>query len=65
MILIAGATETVGSEVVKRLSAQGEQARALTRDLRKKEAAQFPRHPAVAYRSYFFIIAGCKHLFDS
>jgi uncharacterized protein YbjT (DUF2867 family) len=49
MILIAGATGTVGSEVVKRLSAQGVQARALTRDFRKVEAAQFPRHPAVAY----------------
>jgi uncharacterized protein YbjT (DUF2867 family) len=42
MILITGATETVGSEVVKRLSAQGRQARALTRDLRKVEADEFP-----------------------
>jgi len=42
MILVTGATGTVGSEVVKRLSAQGRQARALTRDLRKVEADQFP-----------------------
>ena len=42
MILITGATGTVGSEVVKRLSAQGRQARALTRDLGKVEADQFP-----------------------
>ena len=42
MILITGATGTVGSEVVKRLSAQGRQARALTRDLRKVEADEFP-----------------------
>jgi len=42
MILITGATGTVGSEVVKRLSAQGRQARALTRDLDKVEADQFP-----------------------
>jgi uncharacterized protein YbjT (DUF2867 family) len=38
MILITGATGTVGSEVVKRLSAQGRQVRAVTRDLRKAEA---------------------------
>jgi len=37
MILITGATGTVGSEVVKRLSAQGVEVRALTRDLRKGE----------------------------
>jgi uncharacterized protein YbjT (DUF2867 family) len=42
MILVTGTTGTVGSEVVKRLSAQGRQARALTRDLRKVEADQFP-----------------------
>ena len=42
MILITGATGTVGSEVVKRLSAQGRQARALTRDLGKVNADQFP-----------------------
>ena len=42
MILITGATGAVGSEVVKRLSAQGRQARALTRDLRKVEADEFP-----------------------
>jgi len=35
MISITGATGTVGSEVIKKLSAQGIQARALTRDLRK------------------------------
>jgi len=45
MILIAGATGTVGSEVVKRLSAQGVQARALTRDLRKVEAAPVSTTP--------------------
>ena len=32
MILITGATGTVGSEVVKRLSAESVQVRALTRD---------------------------------
>ena len=42
MILITGATGTVGSEVVKGLSAQGRQARAMTRDLRKVEAEEFP-----------------------
>ena len=42
MILITGATGTVGSEVVKRLSAQGIQARAVTRDLRKAEANSLP-----------------------
>ena len=42
MILITGATGTVGSEVVKRLSAQGIQARALTRDLGKVDADQCP-----------------------
>jgi uncharacterized protein YbjT (DUF2867 family) len=42
MILITGATGTVGSEVVKRFSAQGIQARALTRDLGKVEADRFP-----------------------
>ena len=42
MILITGATGTVGSEVVKRLSAQGVQARAVTRDPRKAEANQLP-----------------------
>ena len=43
MILITGATGTVGSEVVKRLSAEGRQARALMRDLRKVEADEFPQ----------------------
>ena len=38
MILITGATGTVGSEVVKRLSAQGIQVRAVTRDPRKVDA---------------------------
>jgi uncharacterized protein YbjT (DUF2867 family) len=42
MILIAGATGTVGSEVVKRLSAQGVQVRALTRNPRKAEANPLP-----------------------
>ena len=40
MILITGATGTVGSEVVKRLSAQGVQLRAVTRDPRKAEVNQ-------------------------
>ena len=42
MILITGATGTVGSEVVKRLSAQGVQVRAVTRDLRKAAANPLP-----------------------
>jgi NAD(P)-dependent dehydrogenase (short-subunit alcohol dehydrogenase family) len=42
MILITGATGTVGSEVVKKLSAQGIQVRALTRDLHKAEANRLP-----------------------
>lgn len=42
MILITGATGTVGSEVVKRLSAQGVQVRAVTRGLRKAEASPLP-----------------------
>jgi uncharacterized protein YbjT (DUF2867 family) len=42
MILITGATGTVGSEVVRRLSAQGNQVRALTRDLHKVEAVKVP-----------------------
>ena len=42
MILITGATGTVGSEVVKGLSAQGVGVRAITRDLRKAEANQLP-----------------------
>ncbi len=42
MILITGATGTVGSEVVKLLSAQGVGVRAVTRDLRKAEANQLP-----------------------
>ena len=42
MILITGATGTVGSEVIKRLSAQGVQVRAVTRDPRKAEANQLP-----------------------
>ena len=37
MILITGATGTVGSEVVKRLSAESVQVRALTRDPGKAE----------------------------
>ena len=42
MILITGATGTVGSEVVKRLSAHGIKARAVTRDLQKAEANSLP-----------------------
>jgi uncharacterized protein YbjT (DUF2867 family) len=42
MILITGATGTVGSEVVKRLSAQGVQVRAVTRNPRKAEANPLP-----------------------
>jgi uncharacterized protein YbjT (DUF2867 family) len=42
MILITGATGPVGSEVVKRLSAQGIQVRAVTRDWRKAEASPLP-----------------------
>ena len=42
MILITGATGMVGSEVVKRLSAQGVNVRAVTRDPRKAEANQLP-----------------------
>ena len=42
MILVTGATGTVGSEVVKRLSAHGINARAVTRDLRKAEANSLP-----------------------
>ena len=37
MILMTGAAGTVGREVVKRLSAQGVQVRAVTRDPRKAE----------------------------
>ncbi|WSX18233.1 NAD(P)H-binding protein [Streptomyces sp. NBC_00988] len=39
MILVTGATGTIGSEVVRQLAARGEKVRALTRDLAK---AQFP-----------------------
>jgi uncharacterized protein YbjT (DUF2867 family) len=42
MIVITGATGTVGSEVVKRLSAQGVQVRAVTRHPRKAEANPLP-----------------------
>lgn len=42
MILITGATGTVSSEVVKRLSAQAVSVRAVTRDLRKAEANRLP-----------------------
>ena len=41
-ILITGATGTVGSEVVKRLSAQGAQIPAVTRDQRKADANRLP-----------------------
>lgn len=40
MILITGATGTVGTEVVKGLSARGVGVRAVTRDLRKAEASR-------------------------
>jgi uncharacterized protein YbjT (DUF2867 family) len=42
MVLITGATGTVGKEVIKRLSTQGVQARAVTRDLSKVEASRLP-----------------------
>ncbi len=42
MILITGATGTVGSEVVKRLSAQGTQVRAVTRDPERAGAHRVP-----------------------
>jgi uncharacterized protein YbjT (DUF2867 family) len=42
MMLITGATGTVGSEVVKRLSAHGVQVRAVTRDPRKAGAHRLP-----------------------
>jgi uncharacterized protein YbjT (DUF2867 family) len=42
MILITGATGTVGSEVIKRLSAQGKQVCAVTRDLKKAETNRLP-----------------------
>jgi uncharacterized protein YbjT (DUF2867 family) len=42
MILITGATGTVGSEVLKRLSAQDIEVRAVTRDSRKAEANLLP-----------------------
>ena len=42
MILMTGATGTVGSEVVKRLSPHGVQVRAVTRDPRKVEANLLP-----------------------
>jgi uncharacterized protein YbjT (DUF2867 family) len=42
MILITGATGTVGSEVVKRLSAQGIEVRAVTRAPGKANASRLP-----------------------
>jgi uncharacterized protein YbjT (DUF2867 family) len=42
MILITGATGTVGSEVVKRLSGHGIPVRAVTRDPRKADAYRLP-----------------------
>ena len=42
MVLITGSTGTVGSEVLKALSAQGVQVRALTRDTEKAKAHQLP-----------------------
>jgi uncharacterized protein YbjT (DUF2867 family) len=43
MILITGATGTVGSEVVKRLSAKGVRMRALTRDPGKADIVRLPQ----------------------
>ena len=43
MILITGATGTVGSEVVKRLSAAGVQVRAVTRDPGKADILRLPQ----------------------
>ena len=51
MILITGATGTVGSEVVKRLSAQGVQVRAVTRDPRKAAANPLP-HVRFVHRRF-------------
>jgi uncharacterized protein YbjT (DUF2867 family) len=42
MLLITGATDTVGSEVLTRLAAQGVRVRAVTRDLRKAAANPLP-----------------------
>jgi uncharacterized protein YbjT (DUF2867 family) len=42
MILVTGATGTVGSEILRVLSAQGVDVRAVTRDLRKAETNQLP-----------------------
>lgn len=42
MILITGGTGTVGSEVIKRLSAQGIQARAVARNPQKAKANPLP-----------------------
>ena len=43
MILITGATGTVGSEVVKRLSAEGVQVRAVTRNPGKADIIRLPQ----------------------
>jgi uncharacterized protein YbjT (DUF2867 family) len=42
MLLMTGATGTVGREVVTRLSAQGLEVRAVTRDLRNMDAHRLP-----------------------
>ena len=42
MILIIGATGTIGREVVRSLKAKGEQVRAMTRDPEKVKEAQEP-----------------------
>jgi nucleoside-diphosphate-sugar epimerase len=42
MILITGATGTVGSEVVRRLSAEGVRVRAVTRDPAKADTIRLP-----------------------
>jgi uncharacterized protein YbjT (DUF2867 family) len=47
MILIPGATGPVGSEVVKRLSAEGVQVRAVTRNPEKADIIRLPQVEAV------------------
>src|SRR5258708_35827404 len=47
LILVTGATGTVGSEVVKQLAATGQRVRALVRD--PKKAAKFPKAVEVVH----------------
>jgi uncharacterized protein YbjT (DUF2867 family) len=47
MLLMTGATGTVGREVVRRLSAHGIEVRAVTRDLRHVDAHRLPHVPCV------------------